>query len=30
MRNKWTCPNTTGRPAAPDEIRKLAQQAGLV
>ena len=26
IRNKWTCPNTTGRPAVPDEIRELVQQ----
>jgi putative transposase len=26
IRNRWTCPNTTGRPAVPDEIRKLVQQ----
>jgi hypothetical protein len=27
---RLACPNTTGRPAAPDEIGKLALQAGLV
>jgi transposase InsO family protein len=26
IKNKWTCPNTTGRPPVPDEIRKLVQQ----
>jgi hypothetical protein len=26
VKNKWTYPNTTGRPAIPDEIRELVQQ----
>jgi hypothetical protein len=33
IRNKWTCPNTTARPAVPNEIRRLTQlplQADLV
>src|SRR5271170_8097938 len=24
IKNKWTCPNTTGRPPIPQEIRELA------
>ena len=28
IRNKWTCPNTAGRPAVPDEIRKAGPAAG--
>jgi putative transposase len=26
IKNKWTCPNATGRPPVPDEIRELVQQ----
>jgi putative transposase len=29
VKNKWTCPNTTGRPPIPDEIRQLVQQLAM-
>ena len=29
VKNKWTYPNTTGRPPIPDEIRQLVQQLAM-
>ncbi|HUY51121.1 MAG TPA: hypothetical protein VMV92_36365 [Streptosporangiaceae bacterium] len=26
IKNKWTCPNATGRPPLPDEIRELVRR----
>jgi len=26
VKNKWTCPDTTGRPPVPQEIRQLVRQ----
>ena len=27
VKNTWTCPNTTGRPPVPEEIRELVRRA---
>jgi hypothetical protein len=29
VKNKWTYPNTTGRPPIPDQIRQLVQQLAM-